>query len=147
MIYTTDEIIGKTKVPKLKAEVFWPVLAIWQSNFTDLFFSGDVKQIKQYLEGVKYSSIQILSKKHFKLKGEQISFDNEEKMKSLATNNDILFVNSNWVSYDTYFKAMIEIQKRRYEKDNHGALKKPFIVDVPNVYIKELKNKGLNLFD
>jgi hypothetical protein len=131
---------------KVRASVEWPVFAVWQSNLLSHFYDGDVKLIKRFLNDANYEGISIQSKEHFLLNSEKISFK-DEKIKDLINANDILFIEINNINYNSYFNAMINIQNKRYKRENHGALRKPFIIEIPYIYQEELKKKGLNLFN
>lgn len=65
----------------------------------------------------------------------------------MIKDNDILFVEVNKINFNSYFKAMSNIQKLRHEKGNHGELRRPFIIEIPYIYQEELEKKGLNLFN
>jgi hypothetical protein len=131
---------------KVRAQVEWPILAVWQSNFLFHFYTGNVELIKRFLEGKNYKGISILSEEFFRVNGEKTSFK-EQKIKDLVKNNDILFVEVNKINFNSYFKAISSVQRLRYKKGNHGELRKPFIIEIPYIYQEELAKKDLNLFN
>lgn len=144
LIFTTKQRLLEDDVvfSKVRAEVEWPIFAVWQSNFLSEFYSGDVNLINRFLTGIKHVAISILSKEYFQIKDEKISFK-DNKIKKLVENNDIIFIDANRINYESYFSAMSNIQKLRYEDNSHGELKKPLIVEIPYRYQNELKNKGM----
>lgn len=132
---------------KLKASVEQPIFAIWQPNLMSFFYNGNVNDINKFLNDVNYKGISLVSDEYFICEKKVVSFKEEEKINSLIKNNDILFIYTNFMNFQTYFKGMSNIQSKRYENSNHGVLRKPFIIEISEEYKEELKEKGLNIFN
>lgn len=147
VIYTNEEKLHQKKVPKLEERIFPTLSAVWEPNFLNIFFTGKVDYIKQLLKEVKYATIDT-----YYCMVEYLPYETPEEqtkqLDKLIKGIDVLFVSSSPSnSFNTYYKAMIEIQKRRVLDPKSSEVRKPLIIDVSNTYSQYLKEKGLDLFN
>lgn len=129
-----------------RTSVEWPILAVWQSDFLSVFYDMKIEKVKSFLKNTNYKGLVLRSDKFFLLNDYKIHLDNVGEVDKLVNENDILFVDASFSNFENYFKVMNVIQKKRYKVPNHGELRKPFIIEVPEIFNSELKDKGLNLF-
>lgn len=150
IIFTNNQRYFKEDInmSKLKSSIQFPVFAVWQPYFSEIFFERRFSRTKDFLKQAKYTSVTVESDTTFYHNNKVFPISDNNYIEKITKANDILFVKANiGVSYMKYYKTISAFQDKRYKEKNHGVIRKPFIMVIPSVYEEELKENGINIFD
>ncbi len=156
-LYENDVILTKKENMVLNTEFKVPILKsyyknnnriiLWQPEFLNFFFTEEVPKIEEYIKQVKYDAISIDSQEQFVHRKEYVDYTNNKKLDKLVKENDVLFLDiSTTLTFGSYYKVMIQIQKKRHNQKKNSTLRKPLLIEVPYLYNEQLKEKGLDIF-